>query len=128
MNHTGFLQLLEHRREHGKLLGTGGMVPLVDVAPYRSSNRARKAPATCTWSRERRCIIGSSGGGDGVLNLCCRYTFEKSAYHVLDCAQSVLENSRISDFHVYLYRILYTKDLQSTKELFDQVVIELNFD
>lgn len=76
MNHTRFLQLLEHRREPGKLLGTGSMVPPVDVAPYRSSNRARKAPATCTWSRERKCIIGSSGGGDGVLNLCCRYTFE----------------------------------------------------
>lgn len=53
MNHTRFLQLLEHRREPGKLLGTGSMVPSVDVAPYRSSDRARKAPATCTWSRER---------------------------------------------------------------------------
>lgn len=102
MNHTRFLQLLEHRREPGKLLGTGSMVPPVDVAPYRSSDRARKAPATCTWSRERRYIIGSSGGGDGVLNLCCRYTFEKSAYYVLDCAQSagVLESFRISEFHV----------------------------
>lgn len=100
MNHTRFLQLLEHRREPGKLLGTGSIVPPVDVAPYRSSDRARKAPATCTWSRERRCIIGSSGGGDGVLNLCCRYTFEKSAYYVLDCAQSVLGSSRISEFHV----------------------------
>lgn len=76
MNHTRFLQLLEHRREPGKLLGTGSMVPPVDVAPYRSSDHARKAPATCTWSRERRCIIGSSGGGGSVLNLCCRYTFE----------------------------------------------------
>lgn len=53
MNYTRFLQLLEHRREPGKLLGTGSMVPLVDVAPYRSSDHARKAPATCTWSRER---------------------------------------------------------------------------
>lgn len=36
------------------------------------------------------------------MNLCCRYTFEKSAYYVLDCAQSVLEDFVISEFHVFI--------------------------
>lgn len=103
MNHTRFLQLLEHRREPGKLLGTGSMVPPVDVAPYRSSDRARKAPATCTWSRERRCIIGSSGGGDGVLNLCCRYTFQKNQRIMSWIVPKVYKKRfRRSEFYVYI--------------------------